>query len=118
MKILSSLFSRKKSKYEFFETAFGYEMTGLSVYQVFYNLYQDQSGNRKSKRFYGQEMDDIASEDADFSVTAQVDAWVSGGPIPSCLFDPLGSKKNKTNTKQKNPRLVKGEWYYEFKNER
>jgi len=117
MKILSSLFSRKKSKYEFFETAFGYEMTGLSVYQVFYNLYQDQSGNRKSKRFCGQEMDDIAPEDADFSVTAQVDAWVAGGPIPSCLFDPLGSKKiNKHKTK--NPRLVKGEWCYEFKSER
>lgn len=126
MKILSSLFSRKKSKYEFFETAFGYEMAGVGdyeaigvvVFEVYYNLYEDQFGNRKSKRFCGQEMNDIVPEDADFSVTAQVDAWVAGGPVPSCLFDPLGSKKiNKHKTK--NPRLVKGgEWYYEFKNER
>lgn len=104
MKILSFLFSRKKSKYEFFETAFGYETSGLVAYLVYYNLYQDQFGNRKSKRFCGYELDDIIPENTNFnvmsfSVTAQVDAWVAGGPVPSCLFEPLGSNSEKNHPK-------------------
>jgi hypothetical protein len=105
MKILSSLFSRKKSKYKFFETAFGYETSGLVAYLVYYNLYQDQFGNRKSKRFCGYELDDIIPENntnfnvMSFSVTAQVDAWVAGGPVPSCLFEPLGSNSEKKPSK-------------------
>ena len=118
MKILSSFFKQNKiPEYKFFKTAFGYEMTGLSVYQVFYNLYEDQFGNRKSKRFCGCELNNIIPDNADFSVAAQVAAWVAGGPVPSCLFTPLGSKKiNKHKTKK--PRSVKGEWHYEFKNGR
>lgn len=113
MKILSSFFKQNKiPEYKFFKTAFGYETSGLVAYLVYYNLYQDQFGNRKSKRFCGYELDDIIPENTNFnvmsfSVTAQVDAWVAGGPVPSCLFEPLSSKKNKQN-KTKNPRLVKG----------
>ena len=94
MSSLSALFKRKKPKYEFFETAFGHEAIGIVVFEVYYNLYEDQFGNRKSKRFCGCELNNIIPDNADFSVTAQVDAWVAGGPVPSCLFDPLDSKSN------------------------
>lgn len=97
MSSLSALFKRKKPKYEFFETAFGHEAIGVVVFEVYYNLYEDQFGNRKSKRFYGQELGDKILSNADFSVTAQVDAWVAGGPVPSCLFDPLGSESDQLN---------------------
>lgn len=48
-----ALFKRKTSEFKFFKTAVGYETIGLVAYQVFYNLYEDQFGNRKSKRFCG-----------------------------------------------------------------
>ncbi|WLT09630.1 hypothetical protein RAM19_05730 [Bartonella apihabitans] len=109
MNILSFFFKRKIPEYKFFKTAFGYETFGLVAYQVYYNLYEDQFGNRKSKRFCAYELDAVIPKNTDFnvvafSVTAQVDAWVAGGPVPSCLFDPLGSKKN-NRTKTKNPRF-------------
>ena len=89
MSSLSALFKRKKPEFKFFKTAVGYETIGLVAYQVYYNLYEDQFGNRKSNRFCGKEISDKFPDDGDFSVAAQVDAWVSGGPEPSCLFDPL-----------------------------
>jgi len=89
MSSLSALFKRKTSEFKFFKTAVGYETIGLAAYQVYYNLYEDQFGNRKSKRFCGKEVGDEILRNPDFSVAAQVDAWVSGGPEPSCLFDPL-----------------------------
>lgn len=84
-----ALFKRKIPEFKFFKTAVGYETIGLVAYQVYYNLYQDQSGNRKSKRFFGKEVSDKIPGDANFSVAAQVDAWVSGGPEPSDLFYPI-----------------------------
>ena len=89
MSSLSALFKRKIPEFKFFKTAVGYETIGLVAYQVYYNLYEDQFGNRKSKRFCGKEVGDEILSNPDFSVAAQVDAWVSGGPEPSCLFDPL-----------------------------
>jgi len=89
MSSFSALFKRKKPEFKFVKTAVGYETIGLVAYQVYYNLYEDQFKNRKSKRFCGKEVGDKIQGNADFSVAAQVDAWVSGGPEPSCLFDPL-----------------------------
>jgi len=69
-----ALFKRKPPEFKFFKTAVGYETIGLVAYQVYYNLYEDQFGNRKSKRFFGYELEDITPENPDFSVAAQVDA--------------------------------------------
>lgn len=89
MSSLSALFKRKTSEFKFFKTAVGYETIGLVAYQVYYNLYEDQFGNRKSKRFCGKEVGDEILSNPNFSVAAQVDAWVSGGPEPSSIFYPI-----------------------------
>lgn len=85
-----SFFNNKQTK-NFKETAFGFVSWGAGCREVYYNLYEDHTGLRKSKLFYGRELQDIPDH-ADFSVAAQVDGWVHGGDLPTCRFNPLAGQ--------------------------
>ena len=88
---MNILFFNKKQTKKFKQTAFGFVSWGAGCREVYYNLYEDNKGLRQSKLFHGRELQDIP-ENADFSVVAQVDGWLHGGDLPTCLFDPLDEK--------------------------
>ena len=84
-------FFNKKQTKKFKQTAFGVVSWGAGCREVYYNLYEDNRGLRQSKLFLGRELQDIP-ENADFSVVAQVDGWVHGGDLPTCVLNPLGGQ--------------------------
>ena len=86
---MNPLFFNKKQTEQFIKTAFGFVSWGAGCREVYFNLYEDNKGLRQWKLFLGRDLQDIP-ENADFSVVAQVDGWLHGGDLPTCVLNPLG----------------------------
>ncbi|OPB29539.1 hypothetical protein [Bartonella sp. WD12.1] len=95
MKFLKYLFCEtppKPMKKHFLDTVHGYERYEPLVYhdswttqsvECFYNLYEYEDGRRTFERFPGRVYDyDKTPDNADFSMIAQIRAWINGGDLP------------------------------------
>lgn len=73
--------SQRHQAPHFVATAVGYEQFGLITIRWFWNLYEDPSGKRSMAKFHGGEVK--PSRKTDYSIPAQVDRWLHGGPPPA-----------------------------------
>ncbi|ENN91910.1 hypothetical protein [Bartonella schoenbuchensis] len=98
MKFLKYLFcetSPKPMKKHFLGTAYGYDRYEPLVYlnsmtiqsaEYFYNLYEYEDGRRTFERSPGRVYDyDKTPDNADFSMIAQIRAWIHGGDLPKTI---------------------------------
>ncbi|OPB29469.1 hypothetical protein [Bartonella sp. WD12.1] len=91
MKFIKRFFCKKPQqpiKKHFVSTVHGYEAWfhhdeswELVWSECFYNLYEDEDGRRTFERFKGRYYR-CEPNAVDFSVRAQIDAWIHGGDLP------------------------------------
>ncbi|ENN91943.1 hypothetical protein [Bartonella bovis] len=78
-------------KKRFFGTVHGHETlirhdswTTVSV-EYFYNLYECEDGKRTFEAFRGRCYYDKDPDNANFSMMAQISAWIHGGDLPKTI---------------------------------
>lgn len=76
----------KKPKLYLKAIAFGYVPWGSGCVEVFYNLYENESGIRSYEKFKGREHLSVP-DDIDFSIASRVEGWVNDGALPRSLLD-------------------------------
>lgn len=65
---------------------YGYVPWGIGCRMVYYNLYEDDQGNRSFEEFQGAEYME-QPDNCDFSVRARVIAWLHGGAFPRSVLE-------------------------------
>ena len=68
----------------FINTIVGSEQFGLITIRWYWNLYEADDGTRSTAKFHGGEIK--PNRKTDYSLPAQIDRWLHGGPLPSKIL--------------------------------